>query len=59
MELLGFDKYAPYLLTVYGLAIVLLVANSWLSASELKKVTARALRRVQHAAGKSGEGAPS
>jgi len=48
MELLGFDKYAPYLLTVYGLAIVLLVSNAWYSRTELKKVQAKVLRRLQH-----------
>jgi len=48
MELFGFDKYAPYLLTVYGLAILLLVSNSWFSSAELKKVKAKVMRRLQH-----------
>jgi len=47
MELFGFDKYAPYVLTVYGLAIVLLVANAWTSSKELARVKAKVLRRLK------------
>ena len=47
MEFLEFDKYATHMWTVYLLALVLIIANSWWSRSELKTTRARVLRRAR------------
>ena len=41
MEFFALDKYAVYVWAVYGLSLLLVVANSWLSRQELKKTKQR------------------
>jgi heme exporter protein D len=46
VEFFALDKYAIYVWAVYGLSLLLVVANSWLSRQELKKTKQRVLRRL-------------
>ncbi|MBT5891528.1 MAG: heme exporter protein CcmD [Chromatiales bacterium] len=46
MEFFALDKYAIYVWAVYGLSLLLVVTNSWLSRQELKKTKQRVLRRL-------------
>jgi heme exporter protein D len=46
VEFFALDKYAMYVWAVYGLSLLLVVTNSWLSRQELKKTKQRVLRRL-------------
>lgn len=46
MEFFVFDKYAMHVWAVYGLGLLLIVANGWLSRQKLKKTKQRVMRRL-------------